>query len=96
MNSSTESRRISIHQPSPQELQELGVQDWEVWEKEPSDFEYHYDKQEECYFINGDVQIVTSTGETVQIHAGDFVVFPRGLDCTWHITHAVRKHYRFS
>lgn len=36
----------------------------------------------------------TGSGE-VRIGTGDLVTFPRGLDGAWHITKAVRKHYRF-
>lgn len=96
MNSDMSTSRISIHRPSSKELRDRGVDDWEIWEKGPSIFYYHYDENEECYFLEGDVLVVTPSGEEMHIHAGDFVMFPKGLDCTWNITGAVRKHYRFS
>ena len=44
--------------------------------------------------LEGDVT-VTSASEEVVLRAGDFVRFPRGLRCTWHIRQSVRKHYHF-
>ena len=84
-----------IHVPSRSELRKAGVTDWEIWEKEVSDFGYHYDSTEECFFLKGEATIITKNGEYL-IRKGDFVTFPNGLDCKWHITDAVKKHYRFS
>jgi uncharacterized cupin superfamily protein len=38
---------------------------------------------------------VTTEEETVTIKPGDYVVFPEGLNCTWKVNAAVRKHYNF-
>lgn len=40
---------------------------------------------------------VTPEGETesVEFGAGDLVVFPDGMSCTWKVSEAVHKHYRF-
>ena len=94
-NSTTEKLLVSIHKPTATELENLGVLSWGIWEKEVSDFDYHYDSTEECFFLEGEVTIVTKNGEYL-IRKGDFVTFPKGLDCKWHITDAVKKHYRFS
>jgi uncharacterized cupin superfamily protein len=34
--------------------------------------------------------------EYVEIGAGDLVVFPDGMSCTWEVFEAVDKHYSFS
>ncbi|MAT64912.1 MAG: cupin [Gammaproteobacteria bacterium] len=81
--------------PDAQRLNELGVYDWPIWEKEASSFPWHYDARETCYLLAGDVVVTPDGGEPVHIQAGDLVSFPAGMDCTWQIRAAVRKHYRF-
>ncbi|RRQ22057.1 cupin domain-containing protein [Thiohalobacter thiocyanaticus] len=81
--------------PDESLLTELGVRDWPIWEKEASTFPWHYDATETCYLLEGDVVVTPEDGEPVQIQAGDLVTFPVGMDCTWEIRAAVRKHYRF-
>ncbi|CAF2125094.1 unnamed protein product [Brassica rapa] len=34
--------------------------------------------------------------EAVEIEAGDLVVFPKGLSCTWDVSVTVDKHYYHS
>ena len=85
---------ILIEQPDAQALRERKVSGWPIWTKEPSAFEWHYDEPETCYFLEGDVVVKTGAGE-VRIGKGDLVTFPKGLDCTWEVKQAVRKHYRF-
>ncbi len=34
-------------------------------------------------------------GNSVKFTAGDYIIFPAGLDCRWKITKAVKKHYNF-
>ena len=38
---------------------------------------------------------VNSEQEALDEPAGDLVVFPEELSCTWHVTEAVTKHYNF-
>jgi len=83
---------IEVRKPTPE--QEAAIRTCPIWEKEPSTFPWHYDEQETCLILEGDVQ-VRAADETVSFGPGDYVVFPQGLDCVWTITKAVRKHYRF-
>jgi len=83
------------HKPSKTHLVELGVFDWPIWEKEVSEFPWHYDEQEQCYILEGAVVVTPKSGKPVHFGAGDFVTFPAGMSCTWKISKAVRKHYRF-
>ncbi len=85
---------VKIQKLSKEELEEMGVFSWPVWEKEPSEFDWYYDTQEQCYFLEGDVIVKTSQGN-YHIQAGDFVTFPQGLSCTWVVKEKVRKHYNF-
>lgn len=82
--------------PSGKRLEALGVFDWPIWEKEVSAFPWSYDAEETCYLLEGRVVVTPDGGEPVQFGAGDLVVFPVGLRCSWNISKAVRKHYRFA
>lgn len=88
---------ITVERNPPEgRLQELGVCGWPVWEKEESEFPWHYDMEETCYLLEGQVVVTPEGGEPVEFGSGDLVTFPRGMDCVWKISKAVRKHYRFS
>lgn len=76
-------------------LQQLGVFDWPIWEKEISEFPWHYDDKETCYLLEGEVEVTPDGGETVRFGKGDLVTFPAGMSCRWNIISPVRKHYRF-
>lgn len=86
--------RIKVEQLDQAQLEEIGVFDWPVWEKEEAKFDWFYDKQEQCYIIEGNVDIITEF-EQLTIRAGDFVTFPKGMECVWDINSTIRKHYSF-
>ena len=94
MAETTQTMKIRVERPTPQKLKALRVSTWPIWTKEPSQFDWHYDEQEMCYFLEGQVVVKTKDGD-VSLKEGDLVTFPKGLDCTWHVKRAVRKHYRF-
>jgi uncharacterized cupin superfamily protein len=83
---------IEVRKPTPQE--EAEMKSWPTWQKEPSEFPWHYDEKETCLIIDGEVT-VEAADQTVSFGPGDCVVFPPGLDCTWKVTKAVHKHYKF-
>ena len=86
--------RITVERPGEERLAALKVKRWPIWTKEPSTFDWHYDERETCYFLEGEVVVKTGQGE-VALQPGDLATFPQGLSCTWHVSKAVRKHYRF-
>ncbi|MEW6516027.1 MAG: cupin domain-containing protein [candidate division FCPU426 bacterium] len=86
---------IIVKRLSEEEIAKMGIRQWPIWEKEPSRFEWTYDSQEECLFLEGEVIVHAPDGRQVKIHAGDYVIFPTGLSCTWQVLKQVRKHYRF-
>ena len=86
--------KIEVTQYEVEELEQEGVFDWPIWERDEEKFEWYYDKTELCYIIEGEVDITTEF-ETITIKAGDFVTFPKGLECVWDIQSAVKKHYSF-
>ena len=82
---------INVEKPTEEKLRSLGVFSWPIWTKKVSKFDWHYDEQEICYFLEGEV-IVSAKNETVSFGKGDLVIFPQGMDCSWHVKKAVRKH----
>lgn len=87
--------KVEIKKVEQSELQQQGVLDWPIWEKEVSRFDWHYDDIEECYLLEGRVVVETADGKRVEFGQGDFVTFPKGLSCVWDIKAPVRKHYNF-
>ena len=83
------------HNVTPAKLDVLYVDDWPVWNKEVSEFDWEYDQTETCYIIEGEAIVTPEGGEAVTITTGDMVTFPKGMRCTWKITEAIEKHYRF-
>jgi hypothetical protein len=87
--------RIKIEKKTKEELQKMGVFSWPTWEKEVSTFDWHYDDSEQCYILEGKAQVEPASGKPVEFGPGDFVTFPKGMDCKWTISQDVRKHYTF-
>ncbi|KAI3977268.1 hypothetical protein MKX01_009237 [Papaver californicum] len=91
----TEKMGIKIQtNPDEPKLTSLGVRSWPKWEGPPSTFPWTFTSNETCYLLKGKVK-VTPDGynDFVEIGAGDLVVFPKGMKCTWEISEAVDKHY---
>ena len=82
-----------IRKPTEQEKQQ--AKSWPIWNKEASEFPWEYDEMETCLILDGEVTIVNERGEQYKFAAGDWVVFPQGMKCTWKIQKPVRKHYNF-
>jgi uncharacterized cupin superfamily protein len=80
---------------SPEELESLGVNDWPIWTRAVSRFDWTYDNQETCYILEGAITVTPEGGDPVSIVAGDLVIFPQGMSCVWEVTAPVSKHYRF-
>lgn len=85
--------KIEVKRPAREELENQGVFDWPIWEKEVSRFDWHYDSEEICYLLEGQVDVTTPGGQNVTFSAGDMVRFPAGLSCTWDISTAVKKYF---
>lgn len=85
---------IGVRRPDPEELEDMGVFGWPVWEKGPSRFPWTYGEKEVCYLLQGQATVEPESGDPVTIEAGDLVTFPPGMDCTWEIHEGIRKHYR--
>lgn len=86
---------IEVVKMTEAEAEREGIGGWGVWEKEPSEFEWAYTDEERCYVLEGSAEIRTEDG-VVEIGKGDYVVFHRGLRCTWVVKDGLKKRYRFS
>ena len=86
--------KFKIEKGEEKKMAQLGVFNWPVWECEPSVFDWHYDQEESCLILEGEITVKTAY-EEVAINPGDYVTFPKGLDCTWTVVKPVRKHYTF-
>ena len=85
---------IVIKHLSDVELDNMGILNWPIWTCEVSEFPWKYDAEESCLILEGEVYVADGS-DTVQIKAGDFVIFPKGLSCVWKVTKPIRKHYQF-
>ncbi len=83
---------IVVKKPSDEEITACKV--WPIWKSEPSTFDWEYTDKETCLLIEGRVT-VTDDKDSVSFGPGDLVIFPCELECTWHVTEAVAKHYNF-
>ena len=83
----------TIKKPSGQEKKD--AESWPIWEKEISEFPWEYDIKETCFILEGDIKVINEKNEEFHITPGDYVIFPKGMKCTWKISKEVRKHYKF-
>lgn len=77
----------------PTKEEQMKAMGWPIWEKEISTFPWEYDQKETCLILEGE-SIVRSDEGAVKFGAGDYVIFPKGLKCTWEIKEKIRKHYK--
>ncbi|MBU0615723.1 MAG: cupin domain-containing protein [Nanoarchaeota archaeon] len=85
--------KIIVRKPTEKEKEDM--EKCGVWDKGVSEFQWEYEIKETCLIISGEVTVTSDSGEAVSFKAGDYVVFPEGLKCTWKITKPVKKYYRF-
>jgi len=83
---------ITVKKPSEAEKSDMASKP--VWSCGVSEFDWHYDSEERCLIIEGEVA-VEYNGKSASFGAGDYVVFPKGLSCVWKVTKPVKKHYIF-
>ncbi|KAK9756820.1 hypothetical protein RND81_01G122900 [Saponaria officinalis] len=78
-------------------LSELGVKSWPKWGCSPGKYKLRYEAKETCYIVKGKVRtfLHKEVDECVEFGAGDLVIIPKGLSCTWDVLIAVDKFYKF-
>ena len=94
--SSTKPEIQVIRQPDQDFLDKEGVFSWGTWGCDVSKFPWSYDSNESCYLLKGKVTVTPTDGRNpASFEAGDFVTFPAGMSCTWDVSEAVHKHFKF-
>ncbi|XP_054788115.1 uncharacterized protein LOC129293976 [Prosopis cineraria] len=82
--------------PLQSKLTELGVSTWSTWEGGPTKIPWSFKAKETMYLLKGRVKVtVDGHGDdgSFEIGGGDLVVFPKGMNITWEVIEAVKKHY---
>jgi uncharacterized cupin superfamily protein len=87
--------KIKVEKPTDDFVEKNNIRNWPIWTKEASEFPWTCDEKESCLILEGQVFVTPEGGEPVEINAGDYVEFPRGMRCVWKITKDIRKHYNF-
>nr|AFK35004.1 unknown [Medicago truncatula] len=89
--------RITIESNfSEPRLAELNIKCWPKWGCSPGKYQLKFDAEETCYLLKGKVKAYTKgSSEFVEFGAGDLVTIPKGLSCTWDVSIAVDKYYKF-
>ena len=87
--------QMSVKKISDADKKSLGIDTWPTWSKEVSTFAWSYSDKETAYILEGDVTVISNTGESISFGPGDLVIFEAGLDCTWDVKSPLRKHYQF-
>ncbi|GJU41053.1 putative reverse transcriptase domain-containing protein [Tanacetum coccineum] len=97
-SSSSSNLNIIVHKnPSESHLSELGIKSWPKWGCSPGKYQLKFDAQETCYLLKGKVKVYRKNSSEMisEFGAGDLVILPEGLSCTWDVSVAVDKHYKF-
>ncbi len=87
-------RDVKISKATEQQKADMG--NWPIWTCGVSTFDWDYTQMETCLILQGKVTVKDRPGDgSVSFGAGDVVVFPEGLRCTWCVHEPVKKHYNF-
>lgn len=84
---------VEVRKPTEEEIKM--AESWPTWSKEVSEFLWSYGETETCLILKGKAEVTSDGGEKAVFGAGDWVVFPKGMNCTWKITEAIEKKYNF-
>ena len=90
--------KIIVKKPGEySESEKSAMLDQPTWGCGVSVFDWHYDSEETCLLVKGEVTVEygEKNAESVSFGAGDLVTFPQGLSCVWKVTKPVEKHYVF-
>jgi uncharacterized cupin superfamily protein len=83
---------VIVKKPSDAEIKRC--KGWPIWQCEASNFDWAYTEKETCLLLEGEVTVTDGQG-SVSFSAGDMVIFPEDLECTWQVKKPVKKHYSF-
>ena len=82
--------------PSDEELKKI-KSTWGTWGCGVSKFPWTYSDDETAYLLEGEVTVTPDDTSlpAVTLKAGDYVLFPKDMSCTWDVTKAINKHFNF-
>ena len=83
---------IIVRKPTDEEITECKT--WTIWTCGPGDFDWEYTQAETCLILEGKIT-VKDDNDSISFGAGDLVIFPVDLICTWQVEESVKKHYNF-
>jgi len=64
-----------------------------LWECTPGRFTWEFTWDEFAHVHSGHAIVTSKGGERIELRAGDFVTFPRGLKTEWQVLERVRKTF---
>jgi uncharacterized protein len=64
-----------------------------LWECSPGRFTWDFVWDEFVHLHAGHVIVTTQDGQRIELKAGDFATFPRGLKTEWQVLEKVRKTF---
>ncbi|KAK3415300.1 hypothetical protein EUGRSUZ_H00848 [Eucalyptus grandis] len=109
-SSSANDLRILVERDPPEsKLSELNIKCWPNLNLFlVGKYQLKFDAEETCYLVKGKVKVyprgsssspssasASSEDQFVEFGAGDLVIIPKGLSCTWDVSVAVDKYYKF-
>ncbi len=77
------------------EEQKRSMAKCQIWASTEKEFDWFYDEKEVCLILEGEA-VINGDGEDIRIVPGDYVVFPKGLNCTWKVLSPVKKYFYFA
>lgn len=80
-----------VRKPTDDEIKEM--KGCPTWNCEASVFDWYFDDEETCLILEGEATVKYDGGE-VSFKGGDLVIFPKGMQSTWHVSKAIKKHYK--
>ena len=84
---------MKIWKPDQEEIK--NTENWSIWEKEISKFDWYYDESETCFILEGEAEVIDKNRNVIKFKKGDMVNFKKGLECTWNILKPMKKRYLF-
>ena len=84
---------MTARRPSQEEI--ASTKTWGEWSKSPSEFEWDYNEKETCYILEGKAEVTDESGHSIAFEAGDWVVFEKGIRCSWKVDKTIRNRYKF-
>ena len=64
-----------------------------IWSSTSGKWHVHYQEDEFCYLITGEVILTDATGHSETLHGGDAFVIPAGFEGTWETVEDAQKFY---